>query len=122
MYHLSMAISSTLFNFLYPPSLFVSAMSVISLISLARIGYDEVKGKHLQYSKFWNVNTSHKKKQHLLSSKSGMLLLYTPAFLAGAASFYLFPHESLRTTFLQSALTIHFFKRVFEVTNNAFSH
>jgi len=44
-----------------------------------------------------------------------MLLLYTPAFLAGAVSFWIFPNEGLRSTILQSALTLHYFKRVFEV-------
>ncbi|KAK4284001.1 hypothetical protein QN277_000894 [Acacia crassicarpa] len=112
-----MAMLSALLNFLFPPppSLFVSAMSAISLVSLARAGFEEIKGKHLQYSKFQNVNPSTKKEKIQLSSKSGMLLLYTPAFLAGAASFYVFPHEGLRTTFVQSALTLHFFKRVLEV-------
>ncbi|KAK6933636.1 3-oxo-5-alpha-steroid 4-dehydrogenase, C-terminal [Dillenia turbinata] len=44
-----------------------------------------------------------------------MLILYTPAFLAGVASFALFPNEGLRFLLLSSALTIHFFKRDFEV-------
>lgn len=119
-----MAAISTLLNFLFPPppSLFVTAMSVISIASLANAGFSEVRGKHLSYSKFWNVNNNDKangnKKQQLkLSSKTGMLLLYTPAFLAGAASFLVFPDEGFRSTVLQSAVTIHFFKRVFEVTD-----
>ncbi|XP_028799400.1 very-long-chain enoyl-CoA reductase-like [Neltuma alba] len=115
---MAIPIPSALLNFLFPPppSLFVSAMSAISFVSLARTGFDEIKGKHLQYSKFWNTDSSKTKKKKIqLSGRSGMLLLYTPAFLAGAASFFIFPHESLRTTFLQSALTLHFFKRILEV-------
>ncbi|CAJ1953144.1 unnamed protein product [Sphenostylis stenocarpa] len=109
-------VMSVLLSFIFPPppSLVVSAMSVISLVSLANTGLSEVRGKHLNYSKFWNVNPSAEK-QIKLSSKAGMLLLYTPAFLAGLASFWIFPHEGLRSTLLQSAVTLHFFKRVFEV-------
>ncbi|XP_058773383.1 uncharacterized protein LOC131647504 [Vicia villosa] len=110
--------ASTFLNFLFPPppSLFVTAMSVISIASLANAGFSEVRGKHMSYSKFWNVNNNNGNKQQMkLSSRTGMLLLYTPAFLAGAASFWVFPDEGLRSTVLQSAVTIHFFKRVFEV-------
>lgn len=111
--------ASTFLNFLFPPppSLFVTAMSVISIASLANAGFSEVRGKHMSYSKFWNVNNNNGKKQQMkLSSRTGMLLLYTPAFLAGAASFWVFPDEGFRSTVLQSAVTVHFFKRVFEVT------
>ncbi|KAK4836154.1 hypothetical protein QYF36_019286 [Acer negundo] len=45
----------------------------------------------------------------------GMLFIYTPSFLAGLASFWLFPHHNFRFLLLVSALTIHFFKRIFEV-------
>ncbi|TKY46031.1 Steroid 5-alpha-reductase DET2 [Spatholobus suberectus] len=109
-------VMSVLFNLIFPPpaSLVVSGMSVISLVSLANAGFSEIRGKHLNYSKFWNANPTGKK-QIKLSSKAGMLLLYTPAFLAGLASFWIFPHEGVRSTLLQSALTLHFFKRVFEV-------
>ncbi|KAG5051162.1 hypothetical protein AAZX31_02G076500 [Glycine max] len=111
-----MVIMSALFSFIFPPpsSLVVSGMSVISLVSLANAGFSEIRGKHLNYSKFWNANPSAEK-QVKLSSKAGMLLLYTPAFLAGLASFWIFPHQGLRSTLLQSAVTLHFFKRVFEV-------
>ncbi|CAL0321205.1 unnamed protein product [Lupinus luteus] len=108
---------SVLSNIIFPPppSLFVSAMSLISFVSLANAGFSEIKGKHLNYSKFWNATNTTPQKQIKISSKSGMLLLYTPAFLAAAASFWVFPHEGIRSTFLQGAVTIHFFKRVFEV-------
>ncbi|KAK7380499.1 hypothetical protein VNO78_33012 [Psophocarpus tetragonolobus] len=107
---------TVLLSFIFPPppSLVVSSMSVISLVSLANAGLSEIRGKHLNYSKFWNANPTAQK-QIKLSSKAGMLLLYTPAFLAGLASFWIFPHQGLRSTMLQSAVTFHFFKRVFEV-------
>ncbi|KAK2366602.1 3-oxo-5-alpha-steroid 4-dehydrogenase family protein [Trifolium repens] len=114
-----MAMAMSVFlNFLFPPppSLFVTTMSVITAVSLAKAGFSEVKGEHLNYSKFWNVNNAIAKKQMKnLSSRNGMLLLYIPAFLAGAASFWVFPNESFRSMILQGAVTVHFFKRVFEV-------
>ncbi|KAJ7974828.1 3-oxo-5-alpha-steroid 4-dehydrogenase family protein [Quillaja saponaria] len=109
---------ATLVNFLFPPppSLYVWAMSVIGLVSLAFCGFSEIKGNHLQYSKFWNLNSQVSvDKQIKLSSKTGMLLLYTPAFLAGVASFWVFPHDSLRFQLVSFALILHFFKRNFEV-------
>lgn len=113
-----MAVSNSL-SFLFPPPpiIFVTAMSVISFTSLAYTGFSEIRGKHLQYSKFWNVASpkASKTKQIKLSSRTGMLLLYTPAFLAGLASFVLFPSQDLRFLLLDSALTLHFFKRIFEV-------
>lgn len=44
-----------------------------------------------------------------------MLFLYTPAFLAASASFFLSPSVDLRLLLLKSALSLHFFKRVLEV-------
>jgi len=114
-------VMSTFLSFIFapPPSLVVSTLSVVSLVSLANAGLSEIRGKHLNYSKFWNANPSSEK-QIKLSSKTGMLLLYTPAFLAALASFWIFPHEGLRSTLLQSAVTLHFFKRDFEVSNTDF--
>ncbi|KAK6933634.1 3-oxo-5-alpha-steroid 4-dehydrogenase, C-terminal [Dillenia turbinata] len=99
------------FLFPPPPSFFITAMSVISFASLTYSGFLEARGKHLQYSKF----SDSKSREIKVSSKTGMLILYTPAFLAGVASFALFPSEGLRFLLLSSALTIHFFKRDFEV-------
>ena len=82
------------FLFPQPPSLFVSAMSVISFVSLAIFGLSEIRGKHLQFSKFWNVDST-KSKKITMPGKAGMFLLYFPAFLAGFASFWIFPHQSL---------------------------
>lgn len=105
-------------NLMFPPpsSIFVTTMSIISFIAIAYYGISEIRGKHLNYSKFWNAN-NNSGKQIKFSSKVGMLLLYTPAFLAAAASFWIFPDEGFRSTVLHSALTIHYFKRVFEVIN-----
>ncbi|KAK7268625.1 hypothetical protein RIF29_21327 [Crotalaria pallida] len=109
-------VMSLLLNFIFPPpsSLFVSAMSVISLVILVKSGYSEIKGKHLNYSKFWNAN-ANPQNQIKLSSKAGMLLLYTPALLAGVASFWIFPNEGIRSTILHAAITLHYLKRDLEV-------
>ncbi|XP_044460739.1 3-oxo-5-alpha-steroid 4-dehydrogenase 2-like [Mangifera indica] len=100
-----------------PPSFLIRAMSVVTLVILTLMAISEVMGKHLKYSKFWNVNSSGKSatKEVKLSSRTGMLMLYTPAFLGGLASFWIFPHQSFRLLLLTSALTFHFFKRDFEV-------
>ncbi|KAL2334922.1 hypothetical protein Fmac_016135 [Flemingia macrophylla] len=107
---------SLLLSFIFPPpeSMVVWIMTVVSFVSVANSGFSEIRGKHLNYSKFWNANPTGKR-QIRLSSKTGMLMLYTPAFLAGLASFWIFPREGIRSTFLQAAVTLHFFKRVFEV-------
>lgn len=106
---------STLLKFLYPPppSLFITTMSVISFVSLANGGLSEIKGKHMQYSKFFGTTKNEKKA--IIESQKGMLWLYGPAFLGGLSSFAIFPDGDLRFTLVCSALTIHFFKRLFEV-------
>lgn len=106
------------FLFPPPPSIFITTMSVISFVSLANSGLSELRGKHLGYSKFWNADSNNKpvkKESTKLSSRTGMLLLYTPAFLAGAISFWLCPNHDFRFLLVNSAVTFHFFKRVFEV-------
>ncbi|CAK9172423.1 unnamed protein product [Ilex paraguariensis] len=95
-------------------SIFLTAISVITFLFLAYLAISEIIGKHLQYSKFWNVNSSAKQ-QIKLSSTTGMLILYTPAFLASLASFWVFPDGGIRFMMAKSAITIHFFKRVLEV-------
>ncbi|KAK9691582.1 hypothetical protein RND81_09G205900 [Saponaria officinalis] len=116
-----MALINVLQKLLFPPpsSIYVSVMSFISVGSMANAGFSEIKGKHLQYSKFlnWNNNndSSTQNKQIKITSKVGMFMMYAPAFLFGASSFLLFPHHGLRFLLLRSALTIHFLKRVLEV-------
>ncbi|CAI9262217.1 unnamed protein product [Lactuca saligna] len=112
-----MSIPSILLNFLFPPpsSLFVTMMSIVGLASLMNAGYMEIKGKHMQYSKFLNVGLAKKKDDIKLSSRNGMLLVYTPAFLVGLGSLLVFPDQYLRFVLVASALTTHFFKRVLEV-------
>nr|GEV10158.1 very-long-chain enoyl-CoA reductase-like [Tanacetum cinerariifolium] len=112
-----MAIPSVLLNLLFPPpsSLFVTTMSVIGISTLTNAGFMELKGKHMQYSKFLNVGAAKKEKEMKLSSRNGMLWFYTPAFLVGLASLLVFHDQDQRFVLLASALTIHFFKRVLEV-------
>lgn len=104
-----------------PPSILITAMSASTFMFLLYIGFSEIIGRHLQYSKFWNVNSNNKPKpkpkqlQIKLSSRTGMLILYTPAFLAALASFFIFPDGGLRFMTVKSAVTFHFLKRDLEV-------
>ncbi|XP_076947821.1 steroid 5-alpha-reductase DET2-like [Bidens hawaiensis] len=93
------------------PSVWVTATTVVTLISTLYLGFAEILGNHLQYSKFTNSNKPSAK----ISSKVGMLTLYTPSFLAGLASFFVFPGGDLRFFLLKFAVTFHFFKRDLEV-------
>lgn len=107
-------------SFLFPPpsSWFVTVMSIISCLSLTNGGYTETKGKHMSYSKFFNVMASkqpNKDHEIKLASRNGMLLLYTPAFLVGLVSWAIFLDRNLRFVMVISVLTIHFLKRVLEV-------
>ncbi|GKA52774.1 very-long-chain enoyl-CoA reductase-like protein [Tanacetum coccineum] len=119
-----MAIPSILLNLLFPPpsSLFVTTMSVIGISTLTNAGFMELKGKHMQYSKFLNVGAAKKEKEMKLSSRNGMLWFYTPAFLVGLASLLVFHDQDQRFVLLASALTIHFLKRVLEVTFNIINY
>ncbi|PON82541.1 3-oxo-5-alpha-steroid 4-dehydrogenase, C-terminal [Trema orientale] len=108
-----------------PPSVLLNAMSVIYLASSAIGGFSELRGNNMPYSKFLN-QTNDSPKQFLtkepkegttkVPSRWGMLICYTPAFLASVAMFLLFPHDCIRMLMLKSALAFHFFKRVFEVS------
>ncbi|XP_050365324.1 uncharacterized protein LOC126783834 [Argentina anserina] len=103
--------------FLFPPpdSLFITAMAVISFTGCAHAGLSEVRGIHLQYSKFWKSG-SQKSNQIYISARRGMQLAYTPPFLAGLTSLVFFPHcDDIRYLLLSSALIIHFLKRLLEV-------
>jgi very-long-chain enoyl-CoA reductase len=121
--------------FLYPPpsSVYVAAMSAVSLVSLANAGLAELRGKHMAYSKFWHVVAAGAgggadAKQRggggaLLSSRDGMLVAYVPALAAAAASFAV-PGAvgGERAQILAAALAAHFLKRVLEVTNRQDLH
>lgn len=99
-----------------PPSLIISVMSVVSLVAISGLGISEFLGKHLQYSRFWNLNSEKSTRMQIkLSSRTGMLVFYVPAFLSGVASFVLYPNHDLRLFLVKATLTIHFFKRAIEV-------
>ncbi|KAM6584126.1 hypothetical protein CsatB_011128 [Cannabis sativa] len=119
-----------------PPSIFLNTLSLINIPSFALGGLSELRGNNMPYSKFFitnnnnnnNVNATNLQKQSSsqekkttedvkVSSRLGMLICYTPAFLATLAFYLLFPQESysLRMLLLNSALALHFFKRIFEV-------
>ncbi|KAK4750282.1 hypothetical protein SAY87_027731 [Trapa incisa] len=106
-------------SFVYPPpaSVLMTVVAVISTAGVANAGLSEIRGSHLKYSKFWNVSSPCKMEMARVSSWTGMLVLYVPAFLVGAASFWAFPSGDggLRFLLLRSALTLHFLKRVLEV-------
>ncbi|XP_016490739.1 uncharacterized protein LOC107810464 [Nicotiana tabacum] len=101
------------------PSLIITAVSVVTFAFLAYLGISEINGKHLQYSKFGNVNPNSASSSNFLqvklSSRIGMLILYTPACIMGFASFLLYPNGGIRFMMLKSAVTIHFLKRDLEV-------
>ena len=109
-----------------PASISINAISVIFLIALAILGLSEKSGKkHLQYSKFWNIANSQKSSASTqkirLQSRTGMLILYVPAFLAALTCLGIFPSGDLKVVLLSSALALHFFKRVLELSI-IFSH
>lgn len=102
---------------IFPPShsWFVTAMSMVSL-SLSTLGVLESIGMNSQYSKFWHMNVEKSTgKQIKLGSRTGMLIIYIPAFLAAIDFSGLFPNDELRFLLLKSALAMHFFKRILEV-------
>ncbi|XP_027118824.2 uncharacterized protein [Coffea arabica] len=94
------------------PSIYTTALSGITLLFLAYLGISETLGNHLKYSKFWNVNSQKSGGGIKLPSRTGMLLLYSPAAVAGLASFMIFPGGGIRFLMLKLAITIHFSKRV----------
>ncbi|KAI3757198.1 hypothetical protein L6452_04732 [Arctium lappa] len=100
------------------PSIWITATTVATLISTAYLGFAEMIGNHLQYSKFTSSSSDKKPQGIKVSSRTGMLILYTPAFLAGVVSFFVFPDDGdgdLRFLLLKFAVTFHFFKRDLEV-------
>ncbi|KAL9688364.1 hypothetical protein QQ045_032785 [Rhodiola kirilowii] len=85
-------------------------MSFISVVSLANTGLSEIRGKHLQYSKFWNANRA--KSSPLagikLSGRAGMALLYAPAMVAALASFVIYPDKDVRFSSFRSSAAMWF--------------
>ncbi|KAL9388312.1 hypothetical protein Peur_016917 [Populus x canadensis] len=111
-----MQMESMLLKLLFPSPFLIKAMSAVPVATLGYVGLSEVRGKHMQYSKFLNIGEKKPiEKTIQVSSRTGMLIAYTPAFLAGAASFGLFPNDDLRFLLVKSTLTFHFFKRILEV-------
>ncbi|KAJ6325713.1 hypothetical protein OIU76_012740 [Salix suchowensis] len=107
---------SVLLKLLFPSPFLIKAMSAVPVATLGYAGLSEVRGKHMQYSKFLNVGEKKPiEKKIRVSSRTGMLIAYTPPFLAGAASFGIFPDGDLRFLLVKSTLTFHFFKRILEV-------
>ncbi|KAI3799586.1 hypothetical protein L1987_34885 [Smallanthus sonchifolius] len=109
----------SLFLFPSPPSLFITAMSVLNLLSLTISGYMEMNGKQKQYAKFFYDVGSSKKSKHEESrkmlSRNGMLVFYTPSFVVGLAALAILPRQDLRFSMVQYVLTVHFLKRILEV-------
>ncbi|XP_060186356.1 uncharacterized protein LOC132615775 [Lycium barbarum] len=101
------------------PNLVITAITVVTFMFMAYLGISEITGKHLQYSKFWNVNTNSASSSNFLqrkmSSKLGMFILYAPACAMGFASFFLYQDGGTRFMMLKAVVTIHFLKRVLEV-------
>lgn len=96
-------------------SIYITALSGITFLYIAYLGISEVLGNHLKYSKFWSVNPQKSGGGGIkLSSRTGMLLLYSPAAVAGLASFLIFPGGGIRFLMVKLAITIHFSKRVLE--------
>ncbi|XP_039140431.1 3-oxo-5-alpha-steroid 4-dehydrogenase 1-like [Dioscorea cayenensis subsp. rotundata] len=105
-------------NFIFPASasLFLTAMTVIGVTTSALGGISEATGKNIQYSKFLNAGASDISKETKISSKAGMLLVYSPSLAAALASFAV-PGFAVagRCLLVGIVLSLHFFKRVFEV-------
>ncbi|XP_004292044.1 PREDICTED: very-long-chain enoyl-CoA reductase-like [Fragaria vesca subsp. vesca] len=109
----------TIFVFAPPASMFITVMSVISFTGSANAGFSELRGKNMQYSKFWKnskQSDSQNSKQIYISGRRGMQIAYAPAFLAGLTSLVFFPHnDDIRYLLVSLTLTIHFLKRLLEV-------
>ncbi|RZC77840.1 hypothetical protein C5167_002048 [Papaver somniferum] len=99
-----------------PSSVFMACS--ITLVSSFIAGISESKGNNLPYSKFGNTNSGQKSKKEsvFLSGRIGMLIVYTPALLASAISFWVYPNHDFRFLLVNSALALHFFKRDLEVS------
>ncbi|WOL19618.1 3-oxo-5-alpha-steroid 4-dehydrogenase 2 isoform X1 [Canna indica] len=98
-----------------PPSLFLTAMTVVSFVSLVQNGVGEVRGQNCGYSKFFFSSGGKEAAGKRVSSRVGMLLFYTPALVAAVAAAYFLADASDRCRLLSLIFSLHFFKRDFEV-------
>ena len=111
-----MGIEKLMLIFHPPSSWLLNAMTVLNLFSAVPTGFMEAKGNNMQYSKLLKPKPDESKHGPILvPTRLGMIIVYTPAFLFGVASFFLFPDEGLRFLLLRLALTLHFLKRLLEV-------
>jgi hypothetical protein len=124
-----------------PPSIYLKATEIMTLLGSLQTGYSEARGLNLKYSKFGQASDENAKR---ISSRNGMLICYGPS-LAISSLFLLFKLEDvkfippsilqstgllsfvstvgldqasasdLRLIALASALTVHFLKRELEV-------
>ncbi|KAI3883129.1 hypothetical protein MKX03_012529 [Papaver bracteatum] len=101
---------------LYDKFLFPRPQSIFSLAISTNGGLSEINGANVQYSKFRDATGSRQIKESKFSTRICMLTMYTPSFVASIASFFwLFPSHDNRFTLVNSALTLHFLKRIFEI-------
>ncbi|KAL8159687.1 hypothetical protein V2J09_001224 [Rumex salicifolius] len=95
-----------------PASVFVTVMATANFLALVNNGINEIRGKHVQYSKLMGPNSGAK-----IRSKAGMVVIYLPVFLFCAATWFLFfpsYEEDSRFFLICSTLTLHFLKRLLE--------
>lgn len=105
-------------KFLFPPpqSILMTFMSIFSLVISANGGLSEINGANVQYSKFRDATGSGQIKESKFSTRICMLTMYTPSFVASIVSFFwIFPSHDTRFILVNSALTLHFLKRIIEV-------
>lgn len=124
--------------YLNPADLFVDVIEVFYVFNGLSQGYSEGTGKGMNYSKF---SSTDEEKRFQFSSKTGMLLLYSPAalfattFLAYILGYFDLPtilgsvgasgvasflqrtssNSDTRLLIVAAALALHFSKRVLEV-------
>ncbi|KAH9331479.1 hypothetical protein KI387_003587, partial [Taxus chinensis] len=100
-----------------PPSLYLKAAGVSTLLGGFQAAYSEVKGANLTYSKFSSSKEVVEPGKRI-SSRNGMLICYAPSLIA--SSVWLLTAMTgagagPRLLLLGSAFSIHFLKRELEV-------
>lgn len=106
--------------FYYPlfPSVFIAGMFASACAFAVVVSFTEARGLNFTYSKFSPSASSSGGKRSIrcLPSRTGMLLIYTPALVAaGAAALLPGALAGERSWLLCFVLFVHFFKRVLEV-------